>query len=214
MNIAGVHPHLEDNAFFGGECRFGVCFAEDEENTPWLTHQTDFGFKKDDSTVSMFWPVGRQKIISTIESNTAEEILEKLCTPTDIGFTPGCMYLLTPSVARTLQEYGMSKEDVLDYIVEYARREVTPEYLRWVKGNNHVPKGTPVAATDNYSVRKFWNKEHLCIIVGGSNTSYNGMAFTGGGDHGGPVCAKLKLPANWDSLVNKYKNIVPEYITN
>lgn len=207
MNIGGVRPKLEDNAFLGGECRFGVCFAEDEENSPWKGHQTDFGFKAEDSTVSLFWPVGRQKIISAIEHNDPESILEKLCIPEDIGFVPGCMYVLTPPVAKALQDYGMSKKDVIDYIVEYARRDISPEYLRWVTGNNHIPKGVPVPANTRYNVRKYWNKDHICIIVGGSDKLYTGSAFVGGGDHGGPVCAKMKLPKKWNSLVKKYKDM-------
>ena len=59
-------------------------------------------------------------------------------------------------------------------------------------------------ADTSYSVCTFWNKDHIAIICGGSNVSYTGMALVGGGDHGGPTRAKMKLPKNRDSLVAKY----------
>jgi len=204
LNIAGVRPKLEDNAFIGGECRFGVCFAENEENSPWESHAADFGFADGENTVSLFFPVGRQKIISMVETNLVPELLKRLCIPKDIGFTPGCMYILTPPCIKALADAGYSKQDVIDYIVEYNRRELEPGMLRWVTGNNHVPKGTPLPVDTSYSVRTFWNKDHIAVICGGSNVAFTGMALVGGGDHGGPTCAKMKLPKNWDKLVEQY----------
>lgn len=34
----------------------------------------------------------------------------------------------------------------------------------------------------------------------------------GGGDHGGPSCTKIELPADWDALVAEYADVKPEYI--
>jgi hypothetical protein len=38
------------------------------------------------------------------------------------------------------------------------------------------------------------------------------VAFQGGGDHGGPSCTKIEFPKNWKALVEKYHDIVPDYI--
>lgn len=34
----------------------------------------------------------------------------------------------------------------------------------------------------------------------------------GGRDHGGPSCAKIRLPRDWDALVEQYRTAKPNYI--
>jgi hypothetical protein len=58
-------------------------------------------------------------------------------------------------------------------------------------------------------VRKFWSGMHLSIIVAGGN----GIAlafYGGGGDHGGPITKKVRLPKNWSDLVARYKEYEAE----
>jgi len=38
-----------------------------------------------------------------------------------------------------------------------------------------------------------------------------GITFGGGGEHGGPACAKIELPKNWDALVEEYADVKPNY---
>ena len=45
------------------------------------------------------------------------------------------------------------------------------------------------------------------IVAGGAQ---NAMAFTKGLGVG-RITKKIELPASWDKLVNKYKNLVPTY---
>ncbi|MGI5972029.1 MAG: UGSC family (seleno)protein, partial [Oscillospiraceae bacterium] len=56
MNISGVRSQTEDMSGPGSDCRFGICIAENEEESPWEPLQTDFGFGKEDSCVTLFWP--------------------------------------------------------------------------------------------------------------------------------------------------------------
>ena len=62
-------------------------------------------------------------------------------------------------------------------------------------------------------MRRFLSSEHLIAIVAGSHdfASFDIAAYGGGGDHGGPATKKIELPANWDTLVKKYDDIVPNY---
>lgn len=210
MNISGVRPGLEDNSYTGHENRLGVCFAEDEENCPWPPLQTEFGFSPEDSTVTLAWYSGR---LWFNKATTASALLETMCKAEDeAGFAPGCNYVISPKCAKLLADAGYSREDVKNYICEYARKPASGIAVRWMKDNNHLQKGAILPADPNCSCKKFWNTEHLNIFVVGSKDTPRGVMFSGGGDHGGPACAKMRLPENWDELVAKYSDIRPEYV--
>lgn len=207
MNIGGVRPVLEDMSEIGHESRFGICIAENEEVTPWQPLHADYGFSKDDSSITLFWPSQR----TSVSGKDAVGIIRSMCAVDMLGWAPGCAFVLSPGCAKKFADEGWTKKDILSYLVEYARKPASELNVRWLRGNNHLPDVImPVDPT--HSVRKFWNADHLLIVVGGSNYGASGVAFGGGGDHGGPVTKKVQLPKDWDNLVNKYKDLVPSYL--
>jgi len=208
MNIGGVRPILEDMSEMGHEARFGMCIAENEEISPWQPLQTDYGINKEDSSVTLFWPSQR----SSVSGKDAAGILGSLCSIDMLGWAPGCAFVLSPGCAKKLADEGWTKRDILSYIVEYARKPASEWNIRWLKGNNHLPNDVLLPVNQSHSTRKFWSSEHLLIVVGGSNYGASGVAFGGGGDHGGPATKKVQLPKSWDNLVSRYKNLVPEYL--
>jgi hypothetical protein len=208
MNIGGVRPGLEDMSEVGHESRMGVCIGENDIDSPWPPLHTDFGFQPDDSTVTLFWPQTHQPLNGV----TLQDKLKALCSVEVGGWAAGSAYVLSPRFAQVLASAGYSKKDIRDYVVEYARRPASQVNVRWIAGNNHLPPGTPLPTDPEQSVKKFWNDDHIFIAVGGSNYNGSGVAFQGGGDHGGPSCTKIDLPKNWNVLVEKYNDIVPNYI--
>jgi hypothetical protein len=209
MNISGVRPVLEDMSEMGHESRFGMCIGENEEDSPWQGLHTDYGIDAEDSAVTLFWPSQR----TSFYGKDAAGILENICSINVLGWAPGSAFVMSPGLAGILAKEGFSKADVLSYIVEYARRPATELNVRWMVGNNHLPDScVPMPAEGTRSVRKYWDTEHMMIIVGGSNYGASGVSYGGGGDHGGPVTKKLQLPGNWKTLVEKYREIVPTYV--
>jgi len=209
LNIAGVRPTLEDRAYSGHEARFGVCFGEDEEHSPWAPYHTDCGFSKEDSTVTLVWFQNRQLIKGGTE---AAGNLKILCSTDDIGFKPGATFIVSNTFAKTLNDAGFSKKDVLNYVCEYARKPAKEAPLDWLRNNNHLPESVPLPLDIESSVRKYWDTKHLQLIVASSGAAPRGVAMLGGGDHGGPVTAKADLPKNWSSLVKSFEDYIPEYI--
>ena len=47
---------IEDMSGPGSDGRFGVCIAENEEDSPWAPLQTDYGYSAEDSSITIFWP--------------------------------------------------------------------------------------------------------------------------------------------------------------
>lgn len=210
LNISGARPTLEDNSYTGHESRFGICIGEDEEHSPWPPQQTRYGFQAADSTVTINWFSGRTWFN---KAATAPDLLRLMCTADDqAGFAGGCSYVISPQCAQLLADYGFSRDDVRAYISEYARKPAADVKVRWMKDNNHVQRGAILPEDPACSCRKFWNTDHLNIYVTGSVSTPRGVMFTGGGDHGGPGCAKIRLPEHWDALAAQYAPIKPGYV--
>ena len=205
MNISGCRSRIEDMSGPGSDGRFGTCIAENEEESPWAPLQTDFGYEAEDSSVLLFWPSEHTQVPVFSPSST----LETLCHVWHGGFDVGMMLTLPPSAARAFADAGYSKQDILDYVVEYNHRP-SSQIPRAAIGNNHPRKGLIFPAPGlEHQARLFWNDEHMFILIGGEDW---GTCYLGGGDHGGPICRKANLPSAWEALCADYPAYEPEYV--
>jgi len=163
----------------------------------------------------MFWPADVQTLGGGLGGKpTVKSFMRAMCSVKTFGWFTGCMFILSPEIAKMFAAEGWTKQRILDYVVEYNRIPAGEWNLRWLVESNHEPRkdgGIPVETPleDDYSARRFWSDDHMFIVVGGAQW---GVAITGGGDHGGPSCTKIELPANWEELVRKYKDTVPSFI--
>ena len=123
------------------------------------------------------------------------------------------MVILTPLCAKQFAEEGWNRRQILNYIVEYDRRPASKVDLKWLKNNSHPPKTVDLPVNLEHSTRVFWSDEHMLLLVGGGHAGMLATVLGGGGDHGGPSCTKIELPANWAELVEEYREYtMPEYI--
>ena len=208
MNIGGVRPGIEDLSEMGHEFRQGFAMGDSLQNNPWQPLHTDFGYDKDDSCVTMFWP--QEHRVSTC--TTVEAVLKALCKMDPYGWDPGLAVILTPKCARMMADAGWTKQRILNYIVEYARKPAREVDLQWLIQNNHPPKTVDLPLDMEASTRTFWSTEHMFLTVAGGQAGCMVTVLGGGGDHGGPSCAKIELPRNWDALVAQYHQHRPDYI--
>lgn len=215
MNIGGVRQGLEDMSAMGTVGRAGVCIAENEAESPWEPLQTRYGFRAEDSTVTMFWPADVQTLGGGLGGAfTPEGFLREMCHVKAFGWWTGGVFLLSPEIAQMFARAGWTKQRILDYVVEYNRIPADEWNLRWLVQSNHEPRkdgGIPVETPldGSYSARRFWNDEHMFIVVAGAQW---GAAITGGGDHGGPSCTRIELPRAWPQLVERYRDLIPHYL--
>jgi hypothetical protein len=204
MNIGGVRQGIEDMSILGHEARFGMCIAENEEESLLEPLHTIYGFNKEDSAISLFWPTQR----THISGKDPAGLLDSMCTTDIFGFDLGCAFVMTTASAKLFADEGWTKERIMDYIVEYARKPAANFNVRWVKDNNHQPEGLELPVVPTHYMRRFFSSEHLLIVVVGDSAESAAVAYGGGGDHGGPVTKKINLPQNWEILVKKYDNVV------
>lgn len=208
MNIGGVRPGIEDLSEMGHEFRQGFAMGDNLQNNPWEPLHMDFGYAREDSCVTMFWP--QEHRVSTC--TTVPAVLKALCRMDPYGWDPGLAVILTPKCAKMMADAGWTKQRILEYIVEYARKPAKEVDLAWLVQNNHPPKTVDLPLDMEASTRTFWSSEHMFLTVAGGQAGCMVTVLGGGGDHGGPSCARIELPKDWDALVKQYQSGKPNYV--
>ncbi len=188
-NIGGARKGVEDMGVLGNPGKYSLVLGEYEEESPWEPLQVERGFRKEDSTVTMFLP---NTYIQTIPRDTnAKGFVE-----TYASMNPGMSCLLVvPSHARVLASEGWTKKKIKEFILENS----APPFPAAQSG-----EGTPILPT-THSI------DDLMIVVAGGPGAWIGLLRSAGGWENSFVTKKIDLPRNWDKLVAKYKNLVPTY---
>jgi hypothetical protein len=193
-NIGGARKGIEDMGTLGNPGKYSLVLAENEEDSPWEPLHVERGFKKEDSTVTMFFP--NQHIYSIPRGTDAKGILDSIA-----GSSPSIMnaLMIIPSHADILASEGWTKSKVREYVMKLGEA-----------GSAKSPpqRGNASAASPNTP------RDALMIVVaGGAGTWYGVFKSTGGGILGNDfVSKKIELPKNWNELTAKYKNLIPTYV--
>jgi hypothetical protein len=179
MNIGHAYPGTLDMDTIGSPCKYSMCLAENEEDSPWESLAVERGFRKDQSVVTMFSVESLMEVYD-LKNHTAEGIMDSYAgTVNSLGSTHSrqWMYprryahnsiLLSPTHARQIAAQGWAREDVRRYLYEKARipakqlqgildRDRIMKSMRWVLD---VPPDTLLPITGGYD----WF--HV-IVVGG-----------------------------------------------
>jgi len=204
-NIGGSRETLECMASIGNPWKSCVV-GEDEARSPWEPLSSQAGFKNTDSTVSLTVP--NSLVLFLPYGTDAKGILQSIISnvpPQGRATT----IMMTVDNANTLARAGYTKEKLIDYLYE---NTVVP-----AKNHPNYYSCSPNPATRTAEARaalpkdpntpmKITIKDQINVFVAGGPTMM--AAFAGGHN---VVTKKAQLPADWDQLVQKYKNIVPFY---
>jgi len=190
-NIGGARKAVEDMGVIGNPGKYSLVIGEDEEESPWEPLSIERGFKKEDNTVTVFFP---NTFIQTVPVGTdAKGILDTLA-----GTVTGTMssLILIPSWARVLSSEGWTKQKVKEYLAQHA-----------------VPNTSSVIPSTGASPPKVDMDKSLMILVAGGPGSFIALLRSAGPGffENSLVTKKIELPKNWDKLVAKYKNLKPNY---
>jgi hypothetical protein len=131
FNLAGAVPGVADHATMGSPAKYGYCFAEAEDESPWKPLHEERGFKSEKSTLTMIG-VEAPHNVNDHRSIKAENLLETIAhTATTAGcnnsHVPGeILIIMSPEHARTISKEGWDKLDVKNYLHE---NMTIPRYL-------------------------------------------------------------------------------------
>jgi hypothetical protein len=193
-NIGGARKGIEDMGTLGNPGKYSLVLAENEEDSPWEPLHVERGFKKEDSTVTIFFP--NQHAYSIPRGTDAKGLLDSIA-----GLSPGIMnaLMIIPSHADILASEGWTKSKVREYVMK--RREAGSAKSR--------PQMGAVLGTGPNTPRDAL----MIVVAGGAGTWYGLFKSSGGGILGNDfVSKKIELPKNWNELTAKYKNLVPTYV--
>ncbi len=137
INIGGARPGESDMAIHGSPAKFSLCFAEDEEASPFAPLHTTFGYAAEDSAVTVLGVEGPHSVLFTGDRNdmtSAEALLDTIAgalancgsNNSHLGGKAAVAVVLNPEHAGVLHSVGFDRADIQH---ELATRAVTPRTL-------------------------------------------------------------------------------------
>ena len=142
-NIGGEIPDETDVATHGQPGKYTFCFAENEDESPWTPFHTDYGFKADQSAVSIVGGASSPHNVFTYGCEHGEEVLEHFIgAVTALGnnniiFASGPLLVFSPEHAYMLDRDGFGKDDIRQYIFEKGRIPLSRFVQKTVNGLHH-----------------------------------------------------------------------------
>ncbi len=172
----GGFPGRLDRSALANPGKVGLCFAEDEEVSPWEPLHVERGHAADRSVATVFG-ADAPLSISDHRSTSPEELARVLGEAAGATWSPNwwplggtSLFVLCPEHARSFAEWGWSKQRLRDAMFEIVRRPAAS--LRW-------GETTPVVQTarDDQLVGKWSSPEDIVIVVAGGEAGRFSAVF-------------------------------------
>lgn len=218
-NIRGVRKGIEDMGCLGNPCKYSMVIGENEEESPWEPLHVEQGFNKNESAITVFFPNSSSQMWAY--GSDDEGILRTVIYNLIPGRRGQFCLVLTPPHAKILAGSGWTKNDIRAFITEQGRVPAykVPEFWKVREGNfSGLHKNwIPMNITDSVSVLP--DPEWIRVIVAGGQGAIVGQfvgppveLLRGTGQGAIWITQKIELPAAWNKLLAKYKDLVPQYI--
>jgi hypothetical protein len=205
-NIGGVRKGIEDMGVMGNPMKYTMVIAENEEESPWDPLHVEYGYSKEDSTISLSFP--QSYLQHYPPGSDAASIMQSVIDniPRSMRYT----IVFNPATARNLYCGGYSKEKLKKYIVE--NKLVPAAKLRASNAIITPDSKLQQSSTDDAEmVPLIKDPRFIRVIVGGGPGAFVAHLIGGGATPGKKEIQKIELPKNWDKLVAKYKSLIPVY---
>jgi hypothetical protein len=127
-NLGGLRPGEIERAALGSPAKYGACYPEFEERSPWEPLHVERGFDRNDNVVTLFALEGAPHQIADQTSRTARSLAGSLGLGMECGWHPkthgvgDTLLVISPEHADTLWRDRWSKDDVRNRIQEITSR--------------------------------------------------------------------------------------------
>lgn len=188
-NVGGGKPGGVERSTLGNPMKYTMCFAENEERSPWPPLHVERGFRKEDSVVTVFAMTGGPVHIVDQESRAPDQVagsiglgLEGVFLPKLHNLPVDTLLVVCPEHIDTLMSEGpYSKERLRARIQEVTRRPLREMVADPVSG-----AGIPAAIAEKMGAErlaalapKFAGEQYIHIVVAGSDAGKFSSAFHG-----------------------------------
>jgi hypothetical protein len=204
-NLGGLRPGEIERAALGSPAKYGACYPEFEERSPWEPLHVERGFDRGDSVVTIFSLEGSPHQIADQTSRTARALAGSIGLGMECGWHPkthnlGTVLLaISPEHVDTLWRDHWTKDDVRKRIQEITSRPLrellpTEDY----GGLGAMPDQLALVnrrteAELNRLIPKFRKPENIHIIVAGGPAGKWSAVFNGFGDGAVSVPVSRKI---------------------
>ncbi len=223
VNIAGYLLGTTDMATFG--CNYIPVLAEAEDESPYEPLSVERGFEKGSNVVTVLSALNMSYQFTSL--GTAEEhlrILTKEVTRelggpvvrimTIFGPEVSPVLCLSPLVASIIAEAGYSKTDIRQYIYDNAKipayefdeqlAGLWPDFtVNKAVEQGKLPESFRLTEDPARMLPILHAPDELLIVVSGSATRNRNFIVSQCGNQGLAVSKEIKLPPNWEQLLNK-----------
>jgi hypothetical protein len=179
-NLGGSKPGGVDRSTFGHPGKLGVCFAEDEEGSPWTPLCSEHGIEAGKNAVTLYGGEGQRLIIDQL-SRDAESLARSLASALlavhhpKMGVGLAVMLVIGPEHASRFREAGWSKDQLRGALVQEMMRP-GHEVMRGAGG---IPEGMPLPEqAKDAQIPKFL-PHNLHIVYAGSGAGLFSVAIGG-----------------------------------
>jgi hypothetical protein len=201
-NLAGVRKGIEDMGVMGNPLKYTAVAAENEEESPWEPLHVEYGLKREDNAVTIAFP---QSYLQHWPVSTDDEgILRSVQDYLHGAFTHHIIF--NPAHARILAKAGWTKQDIKEFLSEFGRAPARQSNSAAMLFKGRI---TPRPGETTRIIR---DTRVIRIIVAGGPGAFMAHVVGGGPTPGRSEIRKIELPMNWDKLVAKYKDMVPNHV--
>ena len=209
MNIGGARIGTSDMTTLGMAENFTYCFAENEEQNPWMPFHVEQGFGAEDSTVSVMGAYSPEHVsdhvgiepeeILAVAADAISRITRFHLPAIEPIFSRESILVLCPEHAQSVARAGWTKKDIQKFVFE---RSAMP-YDKLKALRRSLDPSRLIASPEGQKVSMFERPDALKVIVAGGPGKHS--AYINSGHSKRILTRKLAFPANWEELVARYK---------
>jgi hypothetical protein len=194
-NVGGGLPGGVDRATLGSPGKLSFCFAEREEDSPWVPLHVERGFLPEQSAVTLFAGQGPAPIVDQL-SRSAESLIRSFAACLDATAHPNlalgfdAIVVVPPDHARIFREAGWSKARMRDEVNGLLTR---PGRTR-ARGTGGMDEGLPESLAEA-DVPKFREGGLYFVHAGGNAGMFSGILSSWVNPNGGgstPVTVEVR----------------------
>ncbi|OGO32519.1 MAG: hypothetical protein A2Z29_06925 [Chloroflexi bacterium RBG_16_56_11] len=206
-NLGGIRKGIEDMGVVGNPMKYTMVMAENEEASPWEPLHTEFGMGRGDNAVTIAYP---QSFVQHYPpANDEDGIMRAVADYIMPAMTHTIVF--PPVHAKTLASFGWTKQDIKEFIGEYARIPAARQRPALGQANPRLFKGK-VNSREGDTLPVIRDLRTVRVVCAGGPGAFIAHIFGGGPTPGKAEIQKIELPAGWSKLAAKYKNVVPNYV--
>lgn len=182
-NVGGGRPGEVDRAALGQPGKYTFCFAEYEERSNWEPLHVEKGFKKEDSTVTVFAGGAPQGMVDQLArdartlANSYGKSLAAVSHPKQYNYGE-IVVIIPPEHVDTIAKDGWTKAQFRAQIQEASKRPV-----RELMQDDEIAEGIPPASAQRLGLDtllpKFRSDDMINLVVAGGEAGKFGAFLQG-----------------------------------